>query len=479
MVGRENIIELSLYFPKKDFSKWLDNEGIIVLHRLLKIENEPLTRTHLNQLLHSIHQAGISHGFFLYYWFQIPKYHPYPVDKVFTNDYSVPEQGLSKEAIVNINHLKFGIHRFYIDALLFYGNIREAFRAWRTLSLNELELYFKDKSYNPSEMKMRGKVFPMKDIVAEDRHLVSEIACKTFGDGDEVDVEKLMEFMSNNFHKLKEKGRKNIRPYELLKTYEWSEDSSYISSLDSFGECIEEEVQQYITNEGEIKPFIEMTANRYINARQKALENTNNYLTYVNELDVYVATSMRIINDFKEVASICNYLFNNKSKEFHHQMVNDLVLRYFDPTISAAKGHYDKGLIECLMVKCSSVLIFCAGKKSSFGKDAEAAMALSLGKPVIFLCNETKPDFYRDVHPLSRLINFENGVAIGAFVVSNKDQVIKLLYRIFYNKLEFDLEQKEPGFFILKDRISKSIIRLETNDNLLKESFWNYYNDKI
>jgi hypothetical protein len=60
-------------------------------------------------------------------------------------------------------------------------------------------------------------------------------------------------------------------------------------------------------------------------------------------------------------------------------------LRYFDPTLSAAGGHEDKGLIECLMVKCAKLLVSCAGDKESYGKDAEAAMALSLGKPVDLL----------------------------------------------------------------------------------------------
>ena len=42
--------------------------------------------------------------------------------------------------------------------------------------------------------------------------------------------------------------------------------------------------------------------------------------------------------------------------------------------MSAARGHEDKGLIECLMVKCAKVLIYTEGEKESYGKDAEAAM---------------------------------------------------------------------------------------------------------
>ncbi len=94
------------------------------------------------------------------------------------------------------------------------------------------------------------------------------------------------------------------------------------------------------------------------------------------------------------------------------------ISRYFDPTLSAAGGHEDKGLIECLMVKCAKVLVYSAGEKESYGKDAEAAMALSLGKPVIFYCDQElrREVLSRDVHPLSRLIEFDTGIAVGAMV---------------------------------------------------------------
>jgi hypothetical protein len=42
-----------------------------------------------------------------------------------------------------------------------------------------------------------------------------------------------------------------------------------------------------------------------------------------------------------------------------------LNLRYFDPTLSAAEGHEDKGLIECLMVKCAKAVVYCARERES------------------------------------------------------------------------------------------------------------------
>src|SRR5262249_17214582 len=98
-------------------------------------------------------------------------------------------------------------------------------------------------------------------------------------------------------------------------------------------------------------------------ARSAALRNTDYFLSMVNDLDVYVATSMRTPTDFRKMADFCEKVFRAHS-------LTRLGLRYFDPTVSAAEGHEDKGLIECLMVKSAKVLIYCAGEKDSFGKDA-------------------------------------------------------------------------------------------------------------
>jgi hypothetical protein len=201
------------------------------------------------------------------------------------------------------------------------------------------------------------------------------------------------------------------------------------------------------------------------------MENTKLYLSLVNDLDVYVATSMRSRVDFRGMANTCEEIFSDSR-------FNDFHLRYFDPTLSAADGHQDKGLIECLMVKCAKVLVYCAGEKESYGKDAEAAMALSLGKPVIFFCEEKmKQNFYREVHPLSRLINFDTGVAVGAMVTSNIAEVSELLHRIFANQMEYSLYQPEgrPGYLQLKEALTSSVVRLQTNNRLLSEAFWNYY----
>jgi hypothetical protein len=229
-------------------------------------------------------------------------------------------------------------------------------------------------------------------------------------------------------------------------------------------------LDQKIKSEDEIAKAIEPIREKFDAARERALKNTKLYLSMISDLDIYVATSMRRREDFRAMADFCSEIFQD-------QKLQDLKLRYFDPTRSAAIGHEDKGLIECLMVKCAKVLVYNAGPSDSFGKDVEAAMALSLGKPVIFFCDvETRRGFYRDIHPLSRLINFNNGVAVGAIVTENRKHVTELLSRIFRNEMELELKKKSDDYFLLCDKLTDSTVRLQTNDLLLRETFWNYYN---
>ena len=81
----------------------------------------------------------------------------------------------------------------------------------------------------------------------------------------------------------------------------------------------------------------------------------------LSDLDVYVATSMRSRKDFRSMAETCERIFSDAR-------LKEMNLRYFDPTLSAAGGHEDKGLIECLMVKCAKVLVYSAGEKGELWK---------------------------------------------------------------------------------------------------------------
>jgi hypothetical protein len=435
-----------------------------VIQRLLSIDTEPLSKVQLNQMLLLVSEYGISDGFFKYYWLSFPN-HIYDVRKIeyFDKSYS---DGIQ---ISNIKHFHWGLERIFLDSLLCFGNIRFGFRFFCNKSYSELEDYFQKLRYQTEEIKTRGNTLHFYDIPKNNRYLISEMACKTYGESP-ITKSDLLELLVKGYQDANKKGVKKVKIHDLLSgTYTEGATSSQLEmSLFSANDILEDS----ISSEEELKDKYKGIAEKFIDARDKALQNTNYYLSLVNDLDVYVATSMRTKDDFIRMAEICDEIFKAPDlKEYD--------LRYFDPTISAANGHENKGLLECLMVKSAKILIYTAGKKESYGKDAEAAMALSLGKPVIIYCDEEqKKSFYKEVHPLTRLINFETGVAGGAIVCSKIEEVVEILKRIFSNSMEYYIEQKEEGFYRVKEKTTNSVVRIQTNDKLLTSSFWNYYHRK-
>jgi hypothetical protein len=426
------------------------------------LDSHSISKVQLNQLLVLAKTGSMSDGFFRYYWLSSPT-HPYDVKRLPHFDPAVLEGRL--QGVVSHDHLKWGLYRLYVDGLLYFGNAAAAYSALRSKSFNDLAAFFQEKRFGTDAIAARGPAIPLKEIAKDDRYLISEMVCKTFGDIPE-EKEAARELLLGELRKQKKGSIVTFR--QLLGGV--SGGNTQAQFLLSFDEVLETP----LSTESDLNARFEEQFDRFYSARAMATQNTALYLSMVNDLDVYVATSMRTRQNFRDMANACERIFHdNRLDPFH--------LRYFDPTMSAAKGHEDKGLIECLMVKCAKVLIYSEGEKESYGKDAEAAMALSLGKPVIFYCDHgTRTSFYRDVHPLSRLIDFRSGVAVGAIVTESVDDVAELLRRIFANEMEYEIRHHEsrPGYLKLHEKLTGSVVRLQTDDDLLTTSFWNNYHNR-
>jgi hypothetical protein len=437
----------------------------LVLGRLKQIESEPLTKVQLNQLLVVSQMASISDGFFRYYWREAPE-HPYDVKSIAV----LNAQWLdgNEHVIRGIDHLHWGLYRLYIDGLLYYGNVKAAFTSLRSLAHEQITELFQRKRFDTDAIAARGPALPLNVIGRDDRYLISEMACKTFGELPAT-REAALQALEQAWEKHAQAGGGAIDFRDLLKRYVVTS-STEEQLLLSYDDISNERVSSKI----DIKERFDAVATKFLDARSKAIQNTEYYLSMVNDLDVYVATSMRTRKNFRDMADATAKIFINPK-------LTPLHLRYFDPTLSAARGHEDKGLIECLMVKCAKVLVYCEGEKESYGKDAEAAMALSLGKPVIFFCDHgKKTNFYRDVHPLARLIDFRSGVAVGAIVSDDVDQVSELLHRIFHNRMQYRIERHSTrvGFLKLVEQLTGSVVRLQTDDELITKTFWNNYHNR-
>lgn len=436
-----------------------------VFARLGRIEHEPLTKVQLNQLLAFGHEAPVSDDFFRYYWLTSPADHPYNVKSI--PDFKEAYQ--QEPAITSLAHLKWGLYRLFTDGLLWFGNVSAGYRKLRSMAQGELFDFFASRRFQTQLIRERGPALPLTPIAKDDRYMISEMACKSYGDHPD-SPGALKDALITAFRAHQSLGGGQITVRRLLEGDFVS--NQYAEQQQEFLFSADDVLEESIDSEADIEAKYEAAAKKFFRAREAALKNTRFYLSMVGDLDVYVATSMRNRQDFRNMSADCETIFSDPR-------LKHLQLRYFDPTLSAASGHEDKGLLECLMVKCAKVLVYCAGDRESYGKDAEAAMALSLGKPVIFYCDsERRHRFYRDIHPLSRLIDFETGVAVGAMVTDELDEVSELLSRIFENRMEYELKQPNPNYLKLKEKLTGSVVRLQTNDVMLSETFWNYYHNR-
>ncbi len=440
-----------------------DNSSDYLFDVLLNIDKAPLTKVQFDQLLSLQHVQTMSDDFFRFYWLERPDKHFYEIDAI-----EIPE---GTDTIKSLEQLKWGFNRIIIDTLYVYGNIQKGYETLCNLSIQEITGIFSKHLFNTSQIQKRGNTLHFEQIDRNDRYLISEMAFNSFSNLKNRD--ELINMLCDSYQNAYSQG--NTRPsYNDLLGGKYAEKKNYTQTSMFPEYCYAELLEQRIESKEDLLEKSRELADRWDAAHKKALKNTELYLSLVSDLDVYVATSMRTKDNFMNMAKFCEQVF--KSEE-----LKEYDLRYFDPTISAADSHEDKGLIECLMVKSARMLIYQTGDRDSYGKDVEAAMALCLGKPTIFFCSDDqKKKFFKDVHPLSRLVNFESGVAGGLIACSSVEEVICIVHRLITNTMKYKIERKTPGsnYYLLKEEKTGSIVRIQTDNELLTSVFWNSYHKK-
>ena len=106
-----------------------------------------------------------------------------------------------------------------------------------------------------------------------------------------------------------------------------------------------------------------------------AKKNQQIYLTW-DHMDVYFATSMRKAWEYQDLYDFIERLMVSPD-------LQELDIRYFDPTQSLADNRIDKGLVEALMLKRARCTVYSVQDTDTLGKDSELASTLAQGKPVI------------------------------------------------------------------------------------------------
>jgi hypothetical protein len=238
-----------------------------VIQRLNEIDNEPISHAQLNQLLILSHEAGVSDGFFRYYWLSggtINRIHPYNVTRL--PEYNPTYENL--DHISSLAHLKWGLYRFYVDALLYFGNIRQAYRILREKPFDQLEGFFTSKRFDTFRLTSRGAPLAMKAIAKDDRYLIAEMACKTY---DTASIESLERSLKEEFKRRSAEETRRITFRELINPPKQAKNPRQVEMEFSMNEVLDEAV----SSEEEVAAKIEPLLNRFKASREKALENTN------------------------------------------------------------------------------------------------------------------------------------------------------------------------------------------------------------
>ena len=275
----------------------------VMLDALADIENHPLSRARFNQLLTLAHEAPISQPLFAYYWLDAPD-HPYDVRSVPGYD----ERWPGSRNISSIDQLYWGLYRFYMDALLYFGSIRTAYQRLRQLSKRDLRSFFASSRF--SGFDDRGEALMLSQIAKDNRYLISEMACKSFDTaGKTSDANQLQQVLLDLYHKHRAGGGGPVTALQLL-TGEYAKakyghlDRQLRLSADDF-------LEELFEDEDSLREKIRRVALDFARARNVALYNTSMYLSMVGDLDVYIATSMRYRYDFRDMANFCETVFSD------------------------------------------------------------------------------------------------------------------------------------------------------------------------
>ena len=233
----------------------------LVLEKFQELDKtKPISKVKLNQLFLLSKESGMTEGFFKYYWTSTPK-HCYNISSIPHYD----EKYDSLSEIESKEQLYWGFYRLYTDALLFKGNIRFFYRIFCKKDFDELERFFSSKKLYDDSVVGRGLAIPLNDIVKDDRYLISEMACKSYGETPETEG-KLLEFLLASYQNFVKDGGKTIKIKDLLEGKFKKQTNDHLSLQFSADTILDDTV----TSEEDIATKCQSLAKKFISAHKAA-----------------------------------------------------------------------------------------------------------------------------------------------------------------------------------------------------------------
>ena len=331
-----------------------------------------------------------------------------PFFKFFFGKDDIPLEDLK----ISLNGLKEGVIKFRGFAMLRFGNFRFAYKDLIHKNKTELEEKLKPYWKQPEDIFKKFRDRPERMLITEP-------------------IDRNETWYTGYISPMKFKKERNFLDASISSAT--TDNKSKLLQVRAIYDEIEENIRR---------------------AENKALGNTNIYLTW-DYMDVYIATSMRNKWEFQEVYDFINGVFKKP-------IIEELNLRYFDPTQSKCEDRIDKGLIEGLMLKRVKCCIYMAQESDTMGKDSELAATLAQGKPVIAYIPRINIDKYSKKIQEYSLDYFEKRLLIlQAEEIFNDEKCID------------ELERHDQEFFQKIEDFQKDLEKYRNSEDPLKHlSLW-------
>ena len=228
-----------------------------------------------------------------------------------------------------------------------------------------------------------------------------------------------------------------------------------ISPEDTYylGYIIQNEVQERLEKNPKDKEALEQK-DKIEKLVEIGKRNNKAYL-FADNIDVYVATSMRMKHEYSSISKFTTKLFNIPK-------LKKLNLRWFDPTQAYCSNRIDKGLAEALMLKRAECTLYLAQENDTLGKDSELASTLAQGKPVIAYIPQVDEEYFSDLVKTIESNNPEK----------TKKEILLQQLQVFKPSLAWNDEQIIEWLFNKKDIDENKL------EKMLKDIMKEHYNKR-
>lgn len=381
------------------------------------------------------------------------------------------------QAFSSVEQLRDGIDRFRELAVLLYGNVKFAFK---TLSRNaehlssalQTTLHIEDEAF----LSRHAPIIPIKPIAPEDAYLTGYI------------IERELQNRLEN-HEDQDAVMLEVRRKEVVAVARENQDA-YLASdhLDVYVATSMRERHEFVAVKRLVSQiFGQDTVSRlqlrwFDPTQAYCLDRIDKGLSEALMLrratcTIYLAQESDTLGKDSELAST---LAQGKPVvAFVPEVTEDYFKEHMEGIRLAQSGKSDADLL------LSQLRIF---EHSAAWSDPivrewcnapeKSDMAL-LRKRVL---NQMRAHYdgrartLRDSHPLGIQVNLETGVACGVLVTRTVAHCAQLIRNILTRRLEFKLEEN-AAHIMLREQISGCIFRVVTQNDMLTNTFWNFYID--